>query len=396
MRSKIYFVATFLFLITNVMAEIPVVQPKTVIEIDFEKSSKLFDSAVRKFGQDNWEALTKEEEAVLDETKESFWDVHGGACSWYCAGGPYSVTASSHLKSSGYVNYKGANAHDLSYRSVWVEGVDGDGIGEYLTYKFRGGSPRVTQIIVVNGYVKNQNVFKENSRVKKLKVYKDNKPIAILELKDMMGEQVFEIGTLGDNRENAPAWSLKFEILEVYKGDKYDDTVISEIYFNGIDVHCLAKGTKISMADGSEKNIEEVKAGDRVVSYSSRGFGVSEVESTDVGTHECFVRYKFESGKELVCTLDHPLLSIGIGNVWVSARPERTKKFYEGYDNVQKATVGMQIVSNNGEPETIISVTIECHKQDFYTIVNFTDNQTGFFANGLCVGVEPLKVKFKF
>lgn len=130
------------------------------------------------------------------------------------------------------------------------------------------------------------------------------------------------------------------------------------------------------MADGSEKNIEEVKAGDRVVSYSSRGFGVSEVESTDVVTHEDFVRYKFESGKELVCTLDHPLLSIGIGNnVWVSARPERTKKFYEGYDNVQKAIVGMQIVSNNGEPETIISVTIETHKQNFYTIVNFTDNQ---------------------
>ena len=65
MKSKIYFVATFLFLITNVMAEIPVVQPKTVIEIDFEKSSKLFDSAVRKVEQNNWEALTKEEESVL-------------------------------------------------------------------------------------------------------------------------------------------------------------------------------------------------------------------------------------------------------------------------------------------------------------------------------------------
>lgn len=32
-------------------------------------------------------------------------------------------------------------------------------------------------------------------------------------------------------------WTLKFEILEVYEGSKYSDTVISEIYFNGIDVH---------------------------------------------------------------------------------------------------------------------------------------------------------------
>lgn len=389
MKIQNILIVAFLFVVTNVMAEVPVFQPKNSREIDFEKSSKLFDSAVRKVEQNNWEALTKEEEAVLDETKDSFWDVHGEGCSWYCAGGPYSVSASSYLKSSGYVNYKGANAHDLNYRKVWAEGVDGDGIGEYLIYKFRGGSPRVTKIIVVNGYVKNQTVFKENSRVKKLKVYKDGKPIAILELKDMMGEQVFEIGTLGDNRENAPAWSLKFEILEVYKGDKYDDTVISELYFAGIDVHCLAKGTKISMGDGSEKNIEEVKAGDKVLSYSSKGIGVSVVKVTAVATHEGFVRYKFTSGKELVCTLDHPLLSIENG--WVSARPERTKRFYDGYGNAQKAKVGMQILSANGVPETIASISVDSYKQDFYTIVEFTDNQTGFFANGLCVGVEPWK-----
>ena len=30
---------------------------------------------------------------------------------------------------------------------------------------------------------------------------------------------------------------LKFEIMDVYPGDKYKDTVISDIYFDGIDVH---------------------------------------------------------------------------------------------------------------------------------------------------------------
>ena len=29
----------------------------------------------------------------------------------------------------------------------------------------------------------------------------------------------------------------KFEILEVYPGSKHDDTVIAELYFDGIDVH---------------------------------------------------------------------------------------------------------------------------------------------------------------
>lgn len=32
-------------------------------------------------------------------------------------------------------------------------------------------------------------------------------------------------------------WRLRFEIMEVYKGEKYDNTVITELYFDGIDVH---------------------------------------------------------------------------------------------------------------------------------------------------------------
>jgi len=34
-----------------------------------------------------------------------------------------------------------------------------------------------------------------------------------------------------------PPLKIKFEILEVYEGDKYKDTAITEIYFDGIDVH---------------------------------------------------------------------------------------------------------------------------------------------------------------
>ena len=41
---------------------------------------------------------------------------------------------------------------------------------------------------------------------------------------------------------DTPNWTLRFEILEVYEGDKYDDTVISELFFDGIDVHWLSSG----------------------------------------------------------------------------------------------------------------------------------------------------------
>jgi hypothetical protein len=41
----------------------------------------------------------------------------------------------------------------------------------------------------------------------------------------------------GPDVENAPKWTLKFEIKEVYPGTKYQDCVIADFIFDGIDVH---------------------------------------------------------------------------------------------------------------------------------------------------------------
>ncbi len=190
--------------------------------------------------------LTVEEQQLLEfcnehEVKPTIWHAVPEGCSWYCGGGPDSVTASSHLRAQGANTYGPGNAHDLGFKHAWVEGVDGYGIGEYLTYHFRAESPRITKIIVANGYVKSPGAWKKNSRVKKLKVYYNDQPLAILNLEDKIAEQTFEVPPIGHaDRENftgGKPWKLKFEILEVYKGDKYDDTVIAEIYFDGLDVH---------------------------------------------------------------------------------------------------------------------------------------------------------------
>ena len=58
-----------------------------------------------------------------------------------------------------------------------------------------------------------------------------------LDLQDSRSLQCFDVGELGPHDEKAPNWTPRFEILEVYEGDKYDDTVISELFFDGIDVH---------------------------------------------------------------------------------------------------------------------------------------------------------------
>jgi hypothetical protein len=173
-----------------------------------------------------------------------YWSINGIGCSWYCGGGQDTLTASSELSPSKDAKYSASNAHDLSYKTAWIEGVDGHGIGEYLTYHIQPTNPRITEIIVVNGYVKSAQLWRDNSRVKKLKMYIDNKPCAILNLEDTKAEQHFKVEPIGnaphdnwEELERMPVWTMRFEILSVYPGDKYQDTAITEIYFDGIDVH---------------------------------------------------------------------------------------------------------------------------------------------------------------
>ena len=166
------------------------------------------------------------------EVVDNAWDIIDGGCSWYCGGGNYKIKASSSLGDS----YKAEFANDLSYKTAWVEGKKDEGIGEYLEYYFKNDSPRITEIIISNGYMKSEETWKNNNRVKKLKLYVNGVPFGILNLKDSRTDQYFSVGTLGHNK-NGTDLVLKFEILEVYKGSKYNDTAITEIYFDGIDVH---------------------------------------------------------------------------------------------------------------------------------------------------------------
>jgi hypothetical protein len=167
-----------------------------------------------------------------DPTKESVWDIVGDGCSWYEEGGPYRVIASSALGP----NYSSYKVHDLSLQYAWVEGVPGDGIGESVTYYFKNSSPRLNEIEIYNGYVKTPTLWEANNRVKKIKLWMNNQPYALLCLRDSPALQRFKVPLLG-HRTDKKDLVLRFEILEIYPGAKYHDTALTEIFFDGIDVH---------------------------------------------------------------------------------------------------------------------------------------------------------------
>jgi hypothetical protein len=163
-------------------------------------------------------------------------------CSWYCGGSVKSITASSALKEQNGISYTPENAHDFDKNTAWVEGKPDYGIGEFIEYTFDfseiedyQGTLGINKILLANGYKKTKQAWEDNSRVKQLKIYVNNKPFAILNLLDAFEIQTIAISEIKFQTDKET--KVKFEITQVYKGKKYKDTAISLLMFDGIGVH---------------------------------------------------------------------------------------------------------------------------------------------------------------
>ncbi len=188
--------------------------------------------------------------------------------------------SSTHSKDT--ADYNAQNLDNLFIDNCWCEGSNNNGIGEtievnafgscekvtwtnteskqrkatsiddlkdYLLTDFNkdGGRPdnatKITEqnissyhntigkIAIINGNAKTDELWKNNSRVKKLKLTIDNKIEYILELEDSKNLQLFELKY--ENDSILKKINLKFEILEVYPGDKYEDTCLTSLYLVG-------------------------------------------------------------------------------------------------------------------------------------------------------------------
>jgi len=173
---------------------------------------------------------------------EDIYDILGAGCSFYCGCNIGEITASSTLAPQGKQNYKAANIHDLTYRTAWVEGKSDYGVDEWIEYTLPPQNPRITRICVVNGLIRTKKAWQENSRVKTLDVTINSQPFTTLHLNDVYAEQWFDVGKIGypdrdEELEDRAPIVIRFTIRDVYPGKKYKDTAITEIYFDGIDVH---------------------------------------------------------------------------------------------------------------------------------------------------------------
>ncbi len=359
--------------------------------------SQLMEKTEKMGGFEKLNATDRKRVTQCEEMEmKSYWDAVGEGCSWYCGGGPDSVYASSSLAPQSGIQYDGSNAHDLSYKTAWVEGAAGNGIGEYLVYRFSPTAARITTIKIVNGYVKSEKAWRDNARVKKLKMYLNNKPFAILNLQDVRNEQIFTFSPIGNaNRDDfellatKPAWTMKFEIMEVYKGAQFEDCAISEIYFEGIDVHCFGKGTGVTMADGSVKPIEEIRKGDWVMSYDIATKSMKPVAVTRLieKEHASLIKLILD-GREIMCTADHPFYTET--GEWAAVNAAKANTAYLHHTTIKTISNGTRLFIPS-EKRFCSVQQIERIKGPLPTYTLELAGADNFMANGLLVKTEPTK-----
>ncbi|MFT4974794.1 MAG: hypothetical protein ACI8S6_000677 [Myxococcota bacterium] len=148
-----------------------------------------------------------------------FETFHGGY------GALVAAKASSSLSAQGANRYDVGQLDDDDYRTAWVEGVDGDGIGEWIEFTYTSPEPDwgCGSISIINGYQKSAAAFRDNGRVKALDVFAGGERRGRLEVEDRTGEQFFTVPVARYAR-------VRLVIAEVYPGAKHKDTAITEMW----------------------------------------------------------------------------------------------------------------------------------------------------------------------
>ena len=230
-----------------VAQDLPTIYTESWEEEKYIERGKLFEESYQKFldniEENMYDNIYEEEDwsdecnNILDYYKgygtitERMWIDLDCVCSPFCYGGNYAsaTNASSTLKSQGSYNYDVANMTDSDPRTAWVEGKSDYGIGEFIEIDV--GEWDMVQLSILNGLQKSVNLWKLNSRVKIFKIYFDNVPICFLRLEDNMSRQYFDFSHLLSEEEYAYASYdiFRFEIVDIYPGEKWKDVCISEI-----------------------------------------------------------------------------------------------------------------------------------------------------------------------
>jgi hypothetical protein len=156
------------------------------------------------------------------------------------------------------------------------------------------------------------------------------------------------------------------------------------------NVLCLIKGTKVTLENGTLKNIEEIQIGDTILSYNieRKLTEIVTVKNTARAITNKIIRLKLSNGLRIDCTVDHPIFVNTKG--WCSVDTNQTiinHNVLLGQLEVEQEC--LTLIDNTLSFSKIISIDRLSGK---YAMFNISGGKNHcYFANGILVHDENLK-----
>lgn len=305
------------------------------------------------------------------------WEVQTEGPGFYgdCADFGEGFNPSSTLAPQGKKNYSIGNISDLDPFTAWIP--EGNGIGESFEFRHRPVTGSGT-IYFSNGYQSSSKTWKENSRIKKFKVYKNGKPIFFMILADKMGYQELLIPEDLLSYKEGDNTILKFEIAEVYKGTKYTDVAISDIFYSG----CCFLGDTLILGWDEANEIKTIENGFPIIVFDPQTglSNTTRIEKKASQVHDFLIKVSTQT-KSITLTPGHPLYVKDYGFISL-----KELKFKLGLKDYEELAVKLELLTHDSKTgktvyETLQSVKPKEGRFETFTIQKLKDGES-YIANG--------------
>lgn len=279
--------------------------------------------------------------------------------------------ASSTLSPQGKNNYESKNLIDNEPRTAWVEGKPNYGIGESFEIKASNVNT------IYNGYQASTTAWKNNSRVKRFRVFRDDKPLCLLDLTDEMGEQLFELPR-AEGEDPSTIYTFKFKIEDVYKGLKYSDVAISEIQWSAC---CMGANTFI-LNETNQNNITTTEKGNIISGVDIHSGAVIKSAILKIAKQKHLSLFKISCGsRQIEVTANHPLYIKEHGFISIEKYMH-----VKGLTNYEGLVNTVEVLTRNDETgkleyEKVKSIKVMHGEFETYSILKLSKGDT-YVANG--------------
>lgn len=264
------------------------------------------------------------------------------------------IETSSVLKDDSGFNYEGKNVVDRDLSTSWC---GAKGIGDTVSFSFKD-PVKASVVGMIPGFGANRSSYFENNRIKTLKIYfsienEDGSSYKSDWVYNLTDAYSMFFVDFGDQQFK----DVKFEILDVYPGSKYQDTCISEVDF-------WSDFVKNKDANGA-------------VDYYNKDNIVSEVLVSDVAPDKCGTPVTpSESFKDenfgIAITHRDNLNASAVINQYGKVGDKLTAKWYGTYGPLGSETLNWKLMDTQND----VPVVADCNGK-LYAIASSLEPKLG-------------------